>query len=420
MFRTFTFARDLAEHAVNLGLSAIRRGSTPSTSFAAGALRKDLFHSSARLNFSRKSHRRFEYEVEPQYERFKSRGRFFENPRFPIFAGFAAVGGGVVYVTHLETVPFSDRTRFIWLGVENERRIGQKTFDQVKSAARMEKALLPDSHPAARMVRKIGHRLERAVASSSERGLDHIRSHPFEYIVVDSKVANAFAAPGGKICVFTGLIKLCANEDELAAVLAHELSHVVARHGAEKMSYLLLYQLFKVVWWMVVGFGGGTVDALAALLLALPYSRRMETEADLIGLRLTARACFDPRAMESIFHKLAQTEEAMLHGHQVPAYLRTHPESKSRSKLIQQELPDAFKEFEAAGCSEDLLGKMRSAFTGRGGDGGGEDRSGGQLDASGVEVMIRPNGSGTMPAGAAAGQWGDEDPWKNKRPGVGL
>lgn len=88
------------------------------------------------------------------------------------------------------------------------------------------------------MVRKIGHRLERAISTSSERGLGHLRAHGFEYIVIDSKMVNAFAAPGGKICVFTGLIKLCDNEDELAAVVSYGFS--------QTRSYVIrLYILFK-------------------------------------------------------------------------------------------------------------------------------------------------------------------------------
>lgn len=99
----------------------------------------NALHSSARVRsqiFSRSTNRKkVDVKVskpEGQYERFQNRKRFYEHPRFPVFAGFAALGTGLVYFSHLERVPFSDRSRFIWLGSENERRLGQVSFNQVR------------------------------------------------------------------------------------------------------------------------------------------------------------------------------------------------------------------------------------------------------------------------------------------------
>lgn len=179
----------------------------------------------------------------------------------------------------------------------------------------------------------------------------------------DSSTANAFVAPGGRVCVFSGLIKICKSEDELAAVIGHEVSHVIARHGAEKMSWMLVWQVLRILWVMTTGMSGAGIEAAAGLLLALPYSRKMETEADTIGLRLLARACYDPAAMISMFETLGKAEEAMLHGHKVPPYLRTHPETTSRTTTIRNQLTDAMREYRDAGCAQDsgFFASMRRA-----------------------------------------------------------
>lgn len=128
----------------------------------------------------------------------------------------------------------------------------------------------------------------------------------WEFVVVDQPDANAFVVPGGKVVVFTGLERML-NDEELAAVMAHEVSHVVARHQAERMTQTGVYQMLRI--FMYLMFGLSIPYEVFSVGFFLPHSRQAETEADLIGLRLMAHACFDPRASVTMLQKLGRLEQ---------------------------------------------------------------------------------------------------------------
>jgi predicted Zn-dependent protease len=162
----------------------------------------------------------------------------------------------------------------------------------------------------------------------------------WQFTLFDNPEPNAFALPGGKVGVYTGLFKVARNDAQLATVMGHEVGHAIARHGAERMSQGILAQLGGVA----VGAATGSqayVEAysqLATLGVILPYSRTQESEADEIGLMLMAEAGYDPR--EAV--KLWQNFEALA-GERPPEFLSTHPAEGTRIERLQELMPRALE-----------------------------------------------------------------------------
>ena len=154
----------------------------------------------------------------------------------------------------------------------------------------------------------------------------------WEIEVFEDDSANAFALPGGKIGVHTGLLKVAKNQDQLAAVLAHEIAHVLAQHGAERVSQQFATRAGLDLVGTVAGPETQTKQQLLGLLglgaqygILLPYSRAQETEADVYGLELMARAGFDPRASVDLWQNMKA-----LGGAAPPEFLSTHPAPDTR------------------------------------------------------------------------------------------
>ncbi len=161
----------------------------------------------------------------------------------------------------------------------------------------------------------------------------------WEVAVFDSESVNAFALPGRKIGVYQGLLEVANTQDELAAVIGHEVAHVLAEHSNERLSN---EYLVGTVVDMVAGRTGISPGVYAALGLGvqvgilLPYGRTQEEEADLVGLDLMAQAGFDPAAAVTLWQKMAQREKR-----QPPEFLSTHPAEESRIQSLKARLPAA-------------------------------------------------------------------------------
>lgn len=162
---------------------------------------------------------------------------------------------------------------------------------------------------------------------------------------------NAFALPGGEIGVYTGLLKVATTQDQLAAVLGHEVGHVLAQHGNERMSLELATQTGTQ---LLAGLYKGSPEKKQQLLgllglgaqygLALPYSRTQEAEADVIGLKLMAEAGFDPRAAITLWQNMS----AAAGGQQPLEILSTHPSDTTRINGIGLRLPEMLPLYEKA------------------------------------------------------------------------
>lgn len=176
---------------------------------------------------------------------------------------------------------------------------------------------------------------------------------PWEVKVFDSKEVNAFALPGGKIGVYTGLLKVTQNQDQLAAVIGHEVSHVLAGHSNERVSQQAATNAGLQVASIALGDGGIASEAAMGALglgaqygILLPFSRAHESEADLLGLDLMSKAGFDPRQAVNLWQNMARQG-----GDKPPEFASTHPADATRIQQIEARLPQDLPTFEQARAS---------------------------------------------------------------------
>ena len=198
------------------------------------------------------------------------------------------------------------------------------------------------------MVVRVGKRIAAAAEEfMRENGMeDKIKEYKWEFNLIKNEQANASALPGGKVIVYTGILPITQNEEGLATVLAHEVAHVLANHGGERLSQALLVQLGGITLsqamkekkeatqqWSMLAYGIGSSVAIL-----LPYSRTHESEADHIGLILMARAGYDPRAALTFWERMSKASTS-----RPPQFLSTHPAPTNRIEAIRREIPEAMK-----------------------------------------------------------------------------
>jgi len=205
-----------------------------------------------------------------------------------------------------------------------------------EAAAEMEKQLpIVDNRELTDYVNRVGQRLVR------EGQLDE---YPYFFKVVNEESINAFAFPGGPMYVHTGLMRAAENEAQLAGVLAHELSHVVLRHGTSQVSKAQGFQILGMIGGAALGGGGSITGALTQLGIGvglnsvmMKYSRNAERDADLLGMHTMARSGYNPIEMARFFEKLAA--ESGRQNKLVAAFFSSHPDPGSRVKSVEQEIP---------------------------------------------------------------------------------
>jgi predicted Zn-dependent protease len=174
---------------------------------------------------------------------------------------------------------------------------------------------------------------------------------------IDKPVLNAFCLPGGRVFVYTGLLEFTeGNDAELAAVIGHEIAHVIARHGAERVSQAQATSLGGTLLGLGVSVVTGSsatgqtaqrgYSALTQLGILLPFSRSQETEADHIGTILAAKAGYDPRAAITFWEKLLKQSEGGRPPAFLAAFLSTHPLSETRIADLRRMMPDALKYYD--------------------------------------------------------------------------
>lgn len=168
----------------------------------------------------------------------------------------------------------------------------------------------------------------------------------WEIAVLDTEDVQALAFPGGKIIVFRGLLNVAGDQDQLAAVIGHEVAHVTKRHSVERMNKAITTQSAVYVGTIAMG-GGQTAYDLTSMAaqygLLLPYSRGNETEADVVGQHYMANAGFDPRASVELWKNMSSSKGAA-----PPEFLSTHPSSSTRITNLIAQLPETLDEFNEA------------------------------------------------------------------------
>jgi predicted Zn-dependent protease len=210
--------------------------------------------------------------------------------------------------------------------VDGDIRLGQQLQKEVES----EVALLRLS-ALTQLVNNIGTRLRDASAEPA------FRLFPYTFHVVDSPEVNAFALPGGPVYVNSGLIELCDTEDELAAVLAHEMSHVAARHTTEMLTTQNLTEIALIAAVSVIPVPMPPIAwegaKLGYVLSLLRYGRGKEAEADRLGLDLMNTAGYDPTEMANVFRKLDEQQHSM--PSVVERFFSSHPLTKDRMRDVE-------------------------------------------------------------------------------------
>lgn len=242
--------------------------------------------------------------------------------------GLAALASGLLAAC--ATVPYTQRTQLMTLSEAEEAKLGEEAFEEAKSGA----GLIDDSR--ALLVRRVGERIAAAVARNDFR---------WEFVLIRSDEANAFALPGGKVAFYSGILPYCEGEDGVAAVMAHEVAHVLARHGAERLSQARLLQYGGVALSAVVSGGSPAVQRGVAgaygmggkVGVLLPFSRKHEGEADEMGLVLMAKAGFDPEAARDFWRRLLAGEK----GGRTSELLSSHPSGEERLRRIEELIPIA-------------------------------------------------------------------------------
>jgi len=242
-----------------------------------------------------------------------------------------------------ETNPYTGRSQLLMTSVSEEMQLGAQAYQQVKNDPKVHQSQDPrEVEPVKRVAARI------IEAAKRSKYAEMAKQFQWEVTVIkDDKTMNAFALPGGKIAVYTGIFPVAKTEAGLAAVLGHEVTHALARHGAERMSQGELTNAALQVVGAAAGASGmnptlsqGAMAALGAgaqVGVLLPFSRSHESEADYIGILLAADAGYDPRESVHLWERMEQ-----LSGGGGPSeFLSTHPGHETRIAQLKKWMPEA-------------------------------------------------------------------------------
>nr|WP_315193106.1 M48 family metallopeptidase [uncultured Aquabacterium sp.] len=225
---------------------------------------------------------------------------------------------------------------------EQLEQAATQQYGQMVQQARQQNALLPDQHPQVVRLRTIAKRIIPHSLSWNKRA----PQWQWQVIVINSKELNAFCMPGGKIAFYTGILEqLKLTDDEVAMIMGHEVAHALREHARERIGKQTGVRLGANVISGLLGLGGlgDSLLNMGGQLLTLTFSRQDESEADLIGMELAARAGYNPQAGVTLWQKMAAASKGA-----PPQFLSTHPSSSTRIQDIQASLPKVMPLFERA------------------------------------------------------------------------
>jgi predicted Zn-dependent protease len=236
------------------------------------------------------------------------------------------------------TTTETGRKQFNIVSKDQETEMGLAAFQEIK------KEVPISSDPQAKSL------VERVGARIADQAKDRMPNAQWEFVVFESKEANAFALPGGKVGVYKGLLPIAQNEAGLATVIGHEIAHVTQHHGAERMSIATGVQGVS----QAAGAAGGEKYGQLAMValggigkvgVELPFSRKQESEADHVGLLYMARAGYDPEEAVRFWERFAASHGDASQG---ISLLRTHPVDSQRIADLRSWLPEAKAEYQRA------------------------------------------------------------------------
>ena len=235
------------------------------------------------------------------------------------------------------TVPITERKQLSIYPEATINRQASAAYETFRS-----KTKLINSGKELETIKDIGKRIEYSVSTffTKKDGTDPTSNFEWDYILVDNdKVKNAWCMPGGKIAVYTGILKITQNEDALAAVMGHEIAHAVAKHSIERASQALTVNLGTQI--ADIFLGGainrtrnsvGQASGMDIFQLGIfnPFGRKQETEADYLGLIFASLAGYDIRESVKLWERMSESNK----GKEPPQFLSTHPSSQNRIKNL--------------------------------------------------------------------------------------
>jgi len=251
----------------------------------------------------------------------------------------------LLLISSCKTVPLTGRSQLSLIPSSTMMRMSAAQYkDFLKSNA------LSKDKKATAMVKRVGRKIQQAVERFGKaNGLqDELRNYRWEFNLVKSGQANAWAMPGGKVVVYTGILKYTKDDKGLAVVLGHEIAHAIAHHGEERASQELARNAggialsavlknnsssSKALW--MTAYGAGT-----QLGIMLPFSRAHESEADHLGLIFMSMAGFNPHAAPKFWKRFSNKG-----GKSTPEFFSTHPANQTRINQLNGWMPEAMKYF---------------------------------------------------------------------------
>ena len=246
------------------------------------------------------------------------------------------------------TAPITERKQLRLLPESTINRQAAQLYERVKA-----KTKLSDDKEKLSAIKEVGSKIEDAVSSyfDSVNMPDPTNNFQWEYILVDNdKIKNAWCMPGGKIAVYTGILKITKNVDGLAAVMGHEIAHAVAKHSIERASRALILNVGTAA---VDIFTGGAISNtqrttgvdVAGMLRTFgidnPFGRKQESEADYLGLIFSSLAGYDIRESVKVWERMKEAYK----GQEPPEWMSTHPSSTKRIQSLQGWIPEIIIEY---------------------------------------------------------------------------
>lgn len=227
-----------------------------------------------------------------------------------------------------------NRSQFMMVSSAEVDRLSAVSYSEQNQKAK-EKNVLITSGPAYIRLKTIANRL----IPQTEAFRDDTKQWDWRLTLIDAPVLNATCAPGGKITFYTGIIEqLNLNDDEIAAIMGHEIAHALREHGRERVSQAMAQNLAVNVAMAAAGSYGSAVSAanqVAHYVFVLPNSRENESEADAIGLELAARAGYNPKGAITVWQKMIKATKDK----SSPEFLSTHPSGETRIEQLTALLP---------------------------------------------------------------------------------
>ena len=254
------------------------------------------------------------------------------------FLGLFGCGCCSIILPSCTTVPITERKQ---LSIISETKINRQSalaYEKFK-----QKAKIITTGSTYKEITTIGKKMENAVSSffSNQNKDDPTTNFDWEYVLVDNdKIVNAWCMPGGKIAVYTGLLKVTKNTDALSIVMGHEIAHAVARHSIERASQAMTVNLGTSIADIFLGgainrtrntVGRNTGLDIFQIGIMNPFGRKQESEADYLGLIFSSLSGFDIRESVELWKRMSQNKK----GKEIPVFLSTHPSSKKRIENLK-------------------------------------------------------------------------------------